>query len=241
MVSRTLIPVLAAALTLAGCANRMDSQPMPDADLGGASVKDTWQMTTHAPGAPTGLPEPTEHVGTTHAWGEPNIVPAGLEKHPRAVAETDGPYLLDSGDRLRVFVYGQPNLSRLYTVDHAGNIVVPLIGRVKARGATVYRVAGRIRSRLAAEFVRDPQVTVDIFENRPFFILGEVGNAGQYPYVSGMTVTTAVAIAGGFSERASRRHVILSRRINGLMEVIEAPLDYVVKPGDTIEVKERFF
>ncbi|MEL6299083.1 MAG: polysaccharide biosynthesis/export family protein [Pseudomonadota bacterium] len=220
----------------------------PEADIGAPiagdpSMKDSWSTTTAAPGV---IPSPEypkgdEHIGTTVAWGEPNIVPAGLDQHPRAVAETDGPYLLDTGDRLRVFVYGQPNLSRLYTVDHAGNIVVPLIGRVKARGRTVYRLAGAIRAKLAAEFVRDPQVTVDINQNRPFFILGEVASAGQFPYVSGMIVKTAVAIAGGFSERANQRNVILSRRINGVMEVIEAPLDYVVKPGDTIEVKERFF
>ncbi|MBU2582991.1 MAG: polysaccharide export protein [Alphaproteobacteria bacterium] len=160
---------------------------------------------------------------------------------PKAVADSDGPYLLDSGDRLRIFVYGQPNLSRTYIVDHAGQIPVPLIGTVNARGLTTNGLAGVIGSRLGAEFVRDPQVTVDILQNRPFFILGEVRSAGQYPYVSGMTVETAIAIAGGYSERASKRQYRITRRIDGVVEEIEAPSDYVVKPGDTVFVYERFF
>ena len=151
------------------------------------------------------------------------------------------PYLLDSGDKLRIFVYGQPNLSRGYSVDHAGMITVPLIGEVKARGVTTRSLEHTIKSRLGTQYVRDPQVTVDIQQNRPFFILGEVKTAGQYPYVSGMTIETAVAIAGGYSERASMSKFRLTRRINGLVEQIEAPSDYVVQPGDTVTVFERYF
>lgn len=180
-----------------------------------------------------------EHTLVHESWGEPAMVPAGLVG-PQAVAETDGPYLLDTGDRLRVFVYGQPNLSRLYTVDHGGLITVPLIGAVKARGLTTFDVEGVIRRRLGAEFVRNPQVTVDVQQNRPFFILGEVRTAGQYPYVSGMTIETAVAIAGGYTERASNRSFRITRRIDGFVEQIEVPADYPVRPGDTVYVRERF-
>lgn len=174
------------------------------------------------------------------AWGEPTVVPHAI-MGPQAVADTDGPYLLDSGDRLRVFVYGQPNLSRLYTVDHGGYITVPLIGAVQARGYTTFDLERSIKGRLGSQYVRDPHVTVDIAQNRPFFILGEVRQPGQFPYVSGMTVQTAVAIAGGFSERANERRFQITRRINGLVEKIEAPDDYIVRPGDTIYVFERFF
>jgi polysaccharide export outer membrane protein len=175
-----------------------------------------------------------------HAVSEPTIVPVSLEG-PKAVADTDGPYLLDTGDRLRIFVYGQPNLSRLYTVDHGGAVSMPLIGRIAARGLTTYALEGRIKARLGAKFVRDPEVTVDVAQNRPFFILGEIKNAGQYPYVSGMTVRSAVAIAGGYSERANQRKIEITRRINGLVEKLDVPDDYVVKPGDTLLVHERFF
>src|SRR5262245_30669257 len=186
-------------------------------------------------------PASAVHVAETVAWGEPEVVPAGFGGGPHAVADSDGPYLLDTGDRLRVFVYGQPNLSRAYTVDHEGRITVPLIGNVDARGRTASGVENSIRHRLAAEYVRDPEVTVDILQNRPFFILGEVKLAGQYPYVSGMTVETAIAIAGGYTERASHRSFRLSRRIDGFVEMIDVPSDYVVQPGDTVYVHERFF
>ena len=185
-------------------------------------------------------PENPVHASSQVSFGEPQVLPAGFSG-PRAVADTDGPYLLDTGDRLRVFVYGQPNLSRGYTVDHDGTIAVPLIGSVPARGKTVKDLAGVIRAKLGAEYVRDPQVTVDIQQNRPFFILGEVKTAGQYPYVSGMTIETAIAIAGGFSDRARMRSFKLTRRTNGLVEVIEAPGDYVLQAGDTVFVHERFF
>ena len=179
-------------------------------------------------------------VTTQEGFGQPVPSMAALQG-PHAVADTDGPYLLDTGDKLRIFVYGQPNLSRGYSVDHAGQITVPLIGEVKARGLTTVQLEYTIKSRLGTQYVRDPQVTVDITQNRPFFILGEVKTAGQYPYVSGMTVETAVAIAGGYSERASTQKFRLTRRINGLVEQIEAPGDYVVQPGDTVTVFERYF
>ncbi|MBX9924850.1 MAG: polysaccharide export protein [Hyphomicrobiaceae bacterium] len=216
----------AALLGLPGCAADFDAQ-----------IADS--LITNAPdsgGPPTPVLASTTGVGS---FGHPGL-PPGVTG-PQAVADTDGPYLLDSGDRLRIFVYGQPNLSRSYTVDHDGRITVPLIGHVNARGKTTAQLEGAIRGRLGAQFVRDPQVTVDVLQNRPFFILGEVRNAGQYPYVSGMTVETAVAIAGGYSERASTKRFRLQRRINGLVEVIEAPGDYVVQPGDTVTVFERWF
>ncbi len=250
-----------AALLLCGCSSSNDPMMAADAQIVNGqdgSIKDGAEaggMQADAPAAVTsGYPvpvaptEPDRRPSASEAtiaaqqvaWGEPAAPPIEL-MGPRAVAETDGPYLLDTADRLRIFVYGQPNLSRLYVVDHDGNIAVPLIGEISARGKTTSELHSVIRSRLGAEFVKDPQVTVDIQQNRPFFILGEVRTAGQYPYVSGMTVETAVAIAGGFTERASDRKYRITRRINGFVEQIEAPGDYVVKPGDTVYVFERFF
>jgi polysaccharide export outer membrane protein len=155
--------------------------------------------------------------------------------------EVDGPYLLDAGDRLRIFVYGNPNLSRLYTVDQQGMVSVPLIGEVPARGRTTKSLARVIAARLGAQYVREPHVTVDIAQSRPFFILGEVRNAGQYPYVSGITAKAAVAIAGGFADRADERRIqITRRRFDGIIEKMDVPPDYVVQPGDTLYVYERW-
>ncbi|HET6389072.1 polysaccharide biosynthesis/export family protein [Hyphomicrobium sp.] len=188
----------------------------------GASVKD-------------GYPLPvTRASAETVVWGTPAV-------YTEVAGPAEGPYLLDTGDRLRIFVYGQPNLSRLYIVNQEGKISVPLIGNVTARGKTTNELQGIIRSRLGSEYVKDPQVTVDIQQNRPFFILGEVKNAGQYPYVSGMTVETAVAIAGGYTERASERSFRVKRRVNGFVQDLEVPGDFPVRPSDTVYVFERFF
>ncbi len=236
---RVALPT-ALALLLAGCAHD-GSDIVGDAlrsfdDTPGRIVA---SESVPRDGYPAPMAPPVVAVAAQQGFGDPGDGP-GMPRGPQAVADTDGPYLLDTGDKLRVFVYGQPNLSRIYTVDHAGIITVPLIGAVKARGLTTTSLEGSIRSQLGAEFVRNPHVTVDIQQNRPFFILGEVRNAGQYPYVSGMTVETAVAIAGGYSERASDRKFRISRRVNGFVEQIEAPSDYVVKAGDTVYVFERF-
>ena len=101
-------------------------------------------------------------------------------------------------------------------------------------------LARAIAARLGAQYVREPQVTVDIAQNRPFFILGEVRNAGQYPYVSGITVKAAVAIAGGYADRADERRIQITRRHNGIIEKMDVPPDYVVRPGDTLYVYERW-
>lgn len=162
-------------------------------------------------------------------------IPVSARREP-----SSRPYLLDTGDRLRLFVYGQPSLSRLYQVDQEGRISVPLIGPVRVRGLTTYAVEDLLRARLGRDLVRDPQVSVDVQQNRPFFIHGEVRSAGQFPYVSGMTVETAVAIAGGYSDRANERRVRISRRVDGATAIMEVPPDFELEPGDTVFVNERF-
>jgi polysaccharide export outer membrane protein len=201
------------------------------AALGGCGQFLSWEPeVTMAPPTPAGV------VGDVRGWGQTTVVVAA-----EVVDQADGPYLLDTGDKLRIFIYGHPNLSRLYTVDHQGMVSVPLIGDVPARGRTSRGLARAIAGRLGAQYVKEPQVTADIAQNRPFFILGEVRNAGQFPYVSGMTVQEAVAIAGGYGDRASERRVQITRRHSGgIIEKMDVPPDYVVQPGDTIYVYERW-
>ena len=233
MSSRLIALTAIATLALGACAH-----DGPD----GAVPSIFEQLVTRNEEAPP-VVEPASasvHIAANQSYGEPTVVPVGLVG-PKAVAATDGPYLLDTGDRLRIFVYGQPNLSRSYTVDHQGQITVPLIGEVKARGLTTTHLENNIKSRLGSQFVRDPQVTVDITQNRPFFILGEVRAAGQFPFVSGMTVETAVAIAGGYGDRASERKVRVTRRVGASTEIFDVTPDSEIEPGDTVYVYERFF
>src|SRR5208282_3852139 len=117
------------------------------------------------------------------------------------------PYTLDSGDRLRIVVFGQDGLTNSYVLDASGDLDMPLIGMVAARGLTTDQLSARIAGLLRQGFIREPHVAVEIEAYRPFFILGEVTQPGQYPYVANMTAETAIAIAGGFTPRALRRQI----------------------------------
>ncbi len=151
------------------------------------------------------------------------------------------PYRLASGDRLRVIVFGQDNLSNSFSVDSAGAIAMPLIGRVRAQGLSTAELERQIAARLRQGYVRDPSVSVEVEAFRPFFVLGEVGVAGQYPFISGMTVQNAIAVAGGFTPRAVEDNVDVTRIIDRRSVTFREPLSFLLSPGDTITVRERFF
>jgi polysaccharide biosynthesis/export protein len=153
----------------------------------------------------------------------------------------DASYHLDAGDKLRVVIYGQEGLTNTYAIDAGGAITMPLIGAVPARGRTTAGLAAEISGRLRNGYIREPSVAVEIEAYRPFFILGEVAAPGQYPYVPNMTVESAVAIAGGFSPRAKRDAVTVTRSDAGGAMRAEVPLGTPVGPGDTVYVGERWF
>jgi polysaccharide export outer membrane protein len=162
---------------------------------------------------------------------------------PQAVAmeaEETG-YALDSGDKLRVVVFGQDGLSASYSVDTGGSITMPLIGAVGARGKTPAQLQAAIAAKLRQGYVREPHVAVEVETYRPFFILGEVTLPGQYPYVANMTVETAVAIAGGYTPRAQKQRIEVSRHMSGMTEKRVVSPNYPVRPGDTIKIAERWF
>jgi polysaccharide biosynthesis/export protein len=156
-------------------------------------------------------------------------------------ADHDAAYRLDAGDRLRVVVYGQEGLTNTYAIDAGGSITMPLIGAVPARGRAPAGLAAAISARLRNGYIREPSVAVEIEAYRPFFILGEVAAPGQYPYVPHMSVESAVAIAGGFSPRASRDRVTLTRADASGPQRFVVPLGTAVGPGDTVLVGERWF
>src|SRR5215471_16972667 len=151
------------------------------------------------------------------------------------------PYTLDSGDKLRVVVFGQEGLTNTYIVDATGKISMPLIGAVSVRGCTTAQASRAIADKLRNGFVREPHVAIEVETYRPFFILGEVIAPGLYPYVPNMTVETAVAIAGGFTPRAYRYDAEISRSQSGVTARQKVPLIAPVRPGDTVTVSERWF
>jgi polysaccharide biosynthesis/export protein len=158
-----------------------------------------------------------------------------------AYAPQDQPYRLDAGDRLRIVVYGQEGLTNTYAVDAGGSITMPLIGAVRARGLTPAEFAASVTAHLKKGYLREPYVAAEIESYRPFFILGEIAAPGQYPFVPNMTVESAVAIAGGFSPRAQRNSVKLTRPSEGGTAQAQVPPGTMLQPGDTIVVQERWF
>jgi polysaccharide export outer membrane protein len=156
-------------------------------------------------------------------------------------AQLNAPYTLASGDRIRVIVFGQDAISNSYSVGGSGHIALPLAGDVQVGGLTTDQTQSAIEARLRAGFLRDPHVSVEVEAYRPFFVLGEVTAAGQYPYVNGMTAQKAVAIAGGFTPRGYQKSVDITRVINGTPVTGAVPLTYPIRPGDTVTIQERIF
>jgi polysaccharide biosynthesis/export protein len=160
---------------------------------------------------------------------------------PYFTAQLNAPYQLGAGDRLRVIVFGQDALSNSFSVDGAGNISMPLIGLVKAYGLTTAELEQSIAQRLRNGYLRDPKVSVEVDAYRPFFVMGEVQTAGQYPFINGMTVQNAVAVAGGFSPRGFQEGADLTRVVSGRPLTGWVPMTFPVRPGDTVTIRERFF
>ena len=173
--------------------------------------------------------------------GQGAVSPATTLNAVAAESMTTREYRLGSGDEVRIIVFDEPDLSGEFVVDGDGMVSFPLIGEVGAEGRTVREFQSAVVASLRAGYLNDPRVNVEVLNFRPYYILGEVENAGEYPYTDGLTVINAVATAGGFSYRANTRRVFIRRA--GSAEEIEVPLTATtpVQPGDTIRIAERFF
>ncbi len=150
-------------------------------------------------------------------------------------------YVLGTGDKLHINVFGQQNLNGDYVVDSSGNVQLPLIGEVHAAGRTAPDFQREVTAKLADGYLVNPSVSVEVVNYRPFYIIGEVNKPGEYPYVNGMSVLNAVALAGGFTFRADDSEVYIRR--NGADKEVRFPADPTTKinPGDIVRVPERFF
>jgi polysaccharide export outer membrane protein len=241
MASCRLLILAVIAVAVAGCA----SVPPPPVELASAEPPpaDLDQLIYARPAPVAARVAPPPPFVPAPPLGGPLLpapVPAALLPGPAPGG--DLPYTLDSGDRLRVVVFGQEGLSNTYIVDAAGKIALPLIGAVSARGCTTTQLARLVADRLkSGGYVREPHVAVEVEVYRPFFILGEVVAPGQYPYIPNMTVETAVAIAGGFTPRAYRWDAEISRSQSGVTGRQKVPMIAPVRPGDTVTIGERWF
>ena len=150
-------------------------------------------------------------------------------------------YRLGAGDKLSVNVFGENELSGEFLVGDDGRVDLPLIGGVQAQGQTVTEFQNAVVSRYSAGYLKDPKVSVSVLNYRPFFIQGEVGKGGEYPYKAGLTIQDAVAIAGGYTYRANTNKAFV-RRAGADREVeVELNQRVAINPGDIVRIPERFF
>ena len=159
---------------------------------------------------------------------------------PPGLAEA-GDYKLGPGDAVRIVVYGEEQLSGEFRVDGSGRLSLPLVGEVPANGKTTREVEQDLTQRLERGYVKNPKVSAEVINFRPFFILGEVRNPGQYPYVNGMTALSAVAAAGGYTYRAQDQYVLVTRGRDPSKKMYKAPVTAPVLPDDVIRIPERYF
>jgi len=150
-------------------------------------------------------------------------------------------YRLGTGDKVRLTVFGEPDLSGEFEVDGSGFLRLNLVGQVMALGLTVEELERNVKAALEDGYLKDARVSVEVINYRPFYIIGEVNRPGEYPYSNDMTILNAVAKAGGYTYRANESNVFIRR--NGDTKEIPAPADQTTKinPGDVIRIPERFF
>jgi polysaccharide export outer membrane protein len=151
-------------------------------------------------------------------------------------------YVLSPGDKLNIKVFDEPELTGEYQIDEIGNIAFPLVGAIRASGLglDVFRLS--LIEHLQNGYVRNPRVTIDILNYRPINIIGEVKNAGQYPYRPGISARDIGAIAGGYSYRADKDTLYIIRQANNEPMTVDIEKEHFeILPGDTIKIPERFF
>lgn len=163
--------------------------------------------------------------------------PAQESEPARVIPE----YRLGAGDKIRVITFGEQNLTGEFFVSGAGKVSLPLIGEIDAVGLSLPQFSKAIEEKLKQGYLKDPRVSTEVLNYRPFYILGEVRSPGTYPYTNALTVKNAVATAGGFTYRANQRKVFIRRAAEDKEQAYGLTDTTPVAPGDTIRIGERLF
>jgi polysaccharide export outer membrane protein len=174
--------------------------------------------------------------------GPAPVAAAPMQAAPEnVVAAPTFEYRLGSGDKVRVIVFGEESLSGEFVVSGSGKVALPLIGETQAAGLTIGQFQAEIEKALRDGYLKDPRVSAEVLNYRPFYILGEVKKPGEYPYTNGLTVQNAVARAEGFTYRADQRRVFIKHANETVERQFALSPSTPVAPGDTIRITERFF
>ncbi|MGD9669524.1 MAG: polysaccharide biosynthesis/export family protein [Hyphomicrobiaceae bacterium] len=154
--------------------------------------------------------------------------------------ETQRTYRLGIGDKLKIVVFGEENLSGQFEVNALGQVSIPLVGEVPAADRPISEFREAIGRKLASGYLKNPRVTVEVLNYRPIYIHGEVKSGGEFPFKSGLRLRDAIALAGGYTYRANQSYVAIFREGEGELNV---PMSgaFAILPGDNIRVPERFF
>ncbi len=169
------------------------------------------------------------------------VQPQIQENNPASDVVQEKTYLLGIGDHLEITVYGQDQISGKYIIDSNGEIALPLIQSIPAKGLSISELKDNIQTALSPKYLKDPKVSIQIIKYRDIYILGEVRNPGKFSYVPNMTLLQAIAVAGGHTYRAQEDRAEITRETQEGVQTFTAPGKSFVEPGDTIIVKRRWF
>lgn len=151
-------------------------------------------------------------------------------------------YTLNAGDTIRIHVYGEPDLTfDELLIGENGRIPYPFLGELKVAGKSVSEFQARLTEGLKPDYLVDPRISVSIVKYRPFFVNGEVKSPGAVAYQPGLTLRKAVSLAGGFTERANKKQMLLIADDDLEFNEQKVGLDYRIQPGDIITVQDTFF
>lgn len=168
--------------------------------------------------------------------------PVEVVSRPIAPVDPGLATLLKPGERVKITVYGEEGLTAEFDISPSGNVSMPLIGTVKAAGQTPAQLGRIVQSRYrSGGFLQDPHVNVAVVTYKPFYVLGEAANPGEYPFRGGLTVHSAVAMAGGFTYRASRSAVLIRHIGDDVWREYSLTEPVPIAPGDLIRIPERYF
>lgn len=189
------------------------------------------------PGAQT-VSQPQPVVPTPAQLAAP---PQASASPVRAPVINDDNYRLGAGDKLKITVYGEQDLSGEFLVSANGRVQFPLLGEVPAVQLTAQEFAKAMTAELGAKYLRNPKVSIEILNYRPFYIIGEVNKPGGYPYESGLSLQGAVALAGGYTYRAKESDVYIRRMGSETEASLRVTGQIRIYPGDVVRIPERFF
>jgi protein involved in polysaccharide export with SLBB domain len=154
---------------------------------------------------------------------------------------SDSDYKLGTGDKVRVTVYGEEDLSGEFQIDATGMVRLPLVGQIKAGGLTAHDLEGGITTALANGYLKQPRVSIEVTTYRPFYVVGEVMKPGQYPFANGMTASSAIALAGGYSGKAVTSVVYIRHQGETSEQRVATGDALEIRPGDVVRINSTAF